>query len=173
MGYIKLIVVIFFLVARFADSGTLQNSQSINGISSSSAQKTKNNNDKIQNADQLYKFQFSEKSKQNTLAKTAKRAATSTAKPRSFILHQNYPNPFNARTFLKFEITKETFINLDIYDARGKYVTRLLASLLAKGMYIAPWDATNDDGATMSSGIYYARISNDNSVKIIRMVLLR
>ncbi|NIT56634.1 MAG: T9SS type A sorting domain-containing protein [Aliifodinibius sp.] len=49
----------------------------------------------------------------------------STAKdplPLDYQLHQNYPNPFNPTTTIQFDLPKNQFVELAIYDISGRPV---------------------------------------------------
>lgn len=172
-GEILLIAAAVAVTAPFDDQ---QSETSSFGVHRRQHHANQTNSDNLQNADHLYKFQFTENENHSSESLTAKAGSTNTNEarsPRIFSLYQNYPNPFNARTFIKFEIVKETFITLEIFDARGKKITRLMAMTISKGFYLAPWNGDDDDGHRMTSGIYYARLSDGNVVDIKRMVLLR
>lgn len=78
---------------------------------------------------------------------------------RSFKLNQIYPNPFNPKVFINFQIYKETFITLKIFDIAGREISTLLSQNIAPGNYtieFAPKDSP--------SGIYFIQmVSGDNS----------
>ena len=46
--------------------------------------------------------------------------------PDNLALHQNYPNPFNPITLLRFDLPEDGFVNITIYDMRGKIVKTLV-----------------------------------------------
>jgi hypothetical protein len=48
--------------------------------------------------------------------------------PREITLHQNYPNPFNAGTVIKFELSKESRVLIDVYDILGRRVSSIIDS---------------------------------------------
>lgn len=74
--------------------------------------------------------------------------------PEKFELYQNYPNPFNPVTNINFDITKDSKVNITVYDLNGKEMEVLVNEELSAGSYKADWDAGN-----YSSGIYYYRIT--------------
>ena len=134
--------------------------------------------DKIQNAGRLYKFQFAGDKKLSARTNRTKfhqkSAAIDELSPHSFKLYQNYPNPFNSRTFIKFELAQKSHLTIDVFDARGEHVSRLLSTVLAKGLYISPWNGTDEKGREMSSGVYFVRLAAENNhVEMKRMLLLR
>jgi hypothetical protein len=89
-------------------------------------------------------------------------------------LFQNAPNPFNPRTTLNFALAEAGRVSLRVYNVRGELVKTLKHGWLPPGVYIASWDGTDDGGRAVSSGAYFALISNDRGYRDrIRMILLK
>ncbi len=93
--------------------------------------------------------------------------------PREFALFQNYPNPFNPVTFIKYAIPKREKVEIIIYNTLGQKVRTLLLKDQDPGYYTAVWDATNDFGHEVSSGLYFYGIKAGKYNAIKKMVLLR
>ena len=92
----------------------------------------------------------------------------STEVPSEYMLNQNYPNPFNPSTKISFEIPKEGFVNLTIFDNLGREVKNLVNEKLNAGAY-----ETNFDASGLTSGIYFYRISAGNFVSVKKMTLIK
>ncbi len=88
--------------------------------------------------------------------------------PEGYILKQNYPNPFNPGTTISFEIQKEGFVTLGIYDILGKEVTVLVNERLGPGSYTRYWDASGQ-----ATGIFHYRMSVGTDAETKSMVLIR
>ena len=88
--------------------------------------------------------------------------------PTEYDLLQNYPNPFNPTTQIKFDIPKQGFVSLKVYDVLGKEVANLVNEVKAAGSY-----AVEFNGANLSSGIYYYRIESGSFVNVKKMVLIK
>ncbi len=88
--------------------------------------------------------------------------------PEKFSLSQNYPNPFNPNTKIKFEIPKQSFVVLKVYDITGREVANLVSGIRSAGIY-----ETEFDGSKLSSGTYFYRIEVDDFVQIKKMVLIK
>jgi photosystem II stability/assembly factor-like uncharacterized protein len=89
--------------------------------------------------------------------------------PNTYQLFQNYPNPFNSQTRIDFEILNRAFVNITVYDLRGKEVQSLVNDEKTTGRYSVNFNAQN-----ISSGIYFTRMSvNGKSQKIIKMTLIK
>ena len=87
----------------------------------------------------------------------------------SFILNQNYPNPFNPLTTISFEISRQSFVTLRVYDLLGRSVAVLLQDdELQKGRYSIPFDAID-----FSSGVYVYRLEVDEHIEMKKMMLAK
>jgi hypothetical protein len=98
--------------------------------------------------------------------------------PQKTELVQNYPNPFNPETWIPFQLSKPSEVNIRIYNAGGKLVKTLQLGYKSAGMYIerskaAYWDGRNDIGEKVSSGIYFYELQTDTFREIRKMVLLK
>ena len=91
----------------------------------------------------------------------------------SFRLDQNYPNPFNPTTTIKFSLPHASRITLHVYDILGRQVTTLMDGQMPAGRHRLIWDGTNDAGQTVSSGIYFYRLTAGKFVQTKRMLLIR
>jgi predicted outer membrane repeat protein len=67
-----------------------------------------------------------------------------------------YPNPFNPAVTVSFDLESPARVRLLIYDVRGRVVRTLLDRELAAGAHYEKWDARDDTGAAVSSGVYFA-----------------
>jgi hypothetical protein len=88
--------------------------------------------------------------------------------PSSYNLYQNYPNPFNPVTKIKYDIPKQGFVNLRIFDILGREVKILVSELKTVGSYSIDFDASD-----LPSGIYLSRFECNGYVITKRMVLVK
>jgi CubicO group peptidase (beta-lactamase class C family) len=88
--------------------------------------------------------------------------------PNEFRLHPAYPNPFNAVTRIRFDLAKSGPVTLDIFDARGSRVARMVNNQLPAGNHALDWDAANH-----ASGIYLIRVDNGRQQHIHKVILLK
>lgn len=93
--------------------------------------------------------------------------------PRNNYLFQNYPNPFNGQAIIRFNLVKREFVKLEIYDILGKKIKDLINEELNAGIHSVSWDASNDNGKEVSSGIYFYRLILPGFVSSKKMILLR
>jgi hypothetical protein len=86
----------------------------------------------------------------------------------SFTLEQNYPNPFNPVTNIKYQIPKDGFVKLAVYDMLGREVEVLINEKQSTGAYETSWNASR-----FSSGVYFYKLTAGNFVETKRMLLIK
>jgi hypothetical protein len=93
--------------------------------------------------------------------------------PNAFGLLQNYPNPFNPTTTISFTVPKAGKVLLDVYDVRGRLVTRLLDGNKPAGTHQVVWDGTDMNGNSVASGVYFYSVSSNADRSIRKMMLIK
>ncbi len=87
-------------------------------------------------------------------------------------LDQNHPNPFNPSTTISFTLPSRVRAMLSVYDVRGKLVT-IVADETAVGYREHKWDGRDADGAPVSSGVYFYRLTAGKRTLTKKMVMLK
>ena len=90
-----------------------------------------------------------------------------------FTLHNNYPNPFNSSTSISYSIMEENYINITIYDLIGNIIKLLINKYQSPGDYKVQWNGKNDNGISVSAGVYLYSIEADETRNVKKMVLLK
>ncbi|MAX09526.1 MAG: hypothetical protein CMG13_01520, partial [Candidatus Marinimicrobia bacterium] len=91
----------------------------------------------------------------------------------SYMLNQNYPNPFNPVTNISFDAVSSGKVSLVVYDVLGNRVKTLLNGFVTPGHYVMSWDGTDENGVSVSSGVYIYTLSNSGSYVSKRMLLVK
>ncbi len=99
--------------------------------------------------------------------------ATKPAVPEEFSLSQNYPNPFNPETEISYDLPKDSWVRLSIYNIRGQKVKTLVDGFEAAGHKRVTWNGKSQDGDQVASGVYFYRLEAAEFTAIKKMVLLR
>jgi hypothetical protein len=93
--------------------------------------------------------------------------------PDVFALHQNYPNPFNPVTNIVYDIPEASEVKITIYNITGQNVRTLAQGQHEPGRYRVQWNATNDYGNPLSSGMYIYRIHAGDFVSVKKLILMK
>ena len=95
-------------------------------------------------------------------------------RPEAFALANNYPNPFNPATTIKYALPQAADVELTVYNVVGQAVRMLVAEHQSAGRYVVEWDATNDSGHSLSSGMYFYRLeAGGEFLEVKKMLLLK
>ena len=93
--------------------------------------------------------------------------------PTEFSISQNYPNPFNPVTNIHFDVAEMDEISLVVYDLLGKEIITLASGTFMPGSYTVKWDAQNNVGDAIASGMYIYRYISSNQVITRKMLYLK
>jgi photosystem II stability/assembly factor-like uncharacterized protein len=88
--------------------------------------------------------------------------------PKDFALYQNYPNPFNPVTYIQFDLPKESYVTLKVYDISGKEIKTLVNEYRRAGSYNFLFDASS-----LSSGVYFYKLNAGDFTKTMKMILVK
>jgi hypothetical protein len=88
--------------------------------------------------------------------------------PTSFTLDQNYPNPFNPVTNISYSVPAQARVTIEVFDVLGRKVATVIDEVKEAGTY-----ATSFDGAGISSGVYFYRLSAATQVLTRKMMVLK
>jgi M6 family metalloprotease-like protein len=89
-------------------------------------------------------------------------------------LYQNHPNPFNPTTTIRYSIEKQGHVTLAVYNVAGQLVRTLVdevQSPVARG-YSVLWNATNDSGEPVASGVYLYKLAAPGGYEAVRKLVV-
>jgi hypothetical protein len=84
-----------------------------------------------------------------------------------------YPNPFNPATTIAYDLPSDSAVSIVIYGALGQEVRRLVTEQKAAGRYSIQWDALDNFGRSVGSGVYIAKIEAGQFTASQKMLLLK
>jgi len=93
--------------------------------------------------------------------------------PNDFVLLQNFPNPFNSNTSIAYHLQTSSPTSIIIYDLMGNAVKDLFSGFENPGYKIINWDATDNNGDLVSSGMYFYKLQVGKTFDIKRMMYLK
>ena len=88
-------------------------------------------------------------------------------------LAPNVPNPFNSATQIAYHLSSPGPVQLVIYNVLGQRVRTLVDQFQAAGSYQVQWDARDQQGVSLSSGVYITRLSYSGGVQTRRLLYLK
>lgn len=93
--------------------------------------------------------------------------------PGEFRLHQNVPNPFNAFTSIRFELSEDSRVRIQIYDLLGRNIRNLKDAQYQAGVHQVVWDSKTNQGEQAPTGIYFIHIRATRNSQTRKMLLLK
>ena len=94
--------------------------------------------------------------------------------PSAFSLSQNYPNPFNPTTVIRYQLPASSEVKLSIYNTTGQLVRTLVNGEMPAGSHAISWDATDNSGQRVASGVYlYIIRAGDAFVQQRKLILMK
>ena len=88
-------------------------------------------------------------------------------------LAPNVPNPFNSATQIAYHLSSPGPVQLVIYNVLGQPVRTLVDESQAAGSYQVQWDARDQRGVSLSSGVYITRLSYPGGEQTRRLLYLK
>jgi len=86
----------------------------------------------------------------------------------NYSLDQNYPNPFNQSSIINFKSSISGIVRIVVYDLSGREVKILVNEVKTAGSYSVAFDASS-----LSSGIYFYKMTAGEFSDVKKMILVR
>ena len=83
-------------------------------------------------------------------------------------INDNYPNPFNTVTNLRYQLSAQTNVLIDLFDIGGRRVAVLVDENQSAGVYIEPLQAYS-----FASGTYLLRFVADGVMDVQKMTIIK
>ena len=88
-------------------------------------------------------------------------------------LHNNYPNPFNPETTISYSVKDREPVTLEIYNIKGQLVKTLVKGIQEPGNHTIVWNGTDDNGRSVSSGVYYYKMQAGKYSSTKKMIMMK
>jgi hypothetical protein len=77
------------------------------------------------------------------------------------------PNPYRGQTILRYQLTNENNVSIDVYDLQGKHLKRIVSETQIAGQYsysigMKEWGFT--------SGMYVVKVQVGNAIGSVRII---
>ncbi|MFQ6677696.1 MAG: lamin tail domain-containing protein [Fidelibacterota bacterium] len=93
--------------------------------------------------------------------------------PLEFAVHENYPNPFNPTTKIRIDLPEASPTEVTVWNMLGQKVATLYAGDLPAGRHSITFNARNDNGIMLPSGVYIYRVESGSHITTNKMMLLK
>lgn len=93
--------------------------------------------------------------------------------PQQTRLGSNYPNPFTESTNLRYDLSRDGDVFIEIFKVSGEKVRLLLHENAMAGHYELVWDGKDDFGRPVPSGVYVFQLKSGSYIHSRKMILMR
>ena len=93
--------------------------------------------------------------------------------PTEYALYENFPNPFNPSTTLRFDLPYSGDVYLTIYNMLGQKVKSFDMRGIQVGKHTLKWNATNDFGEKVGTGVYLYQLQTKDFMKTRKMIFMK
>jgi S-formylglutathione hydrolase FrmB len=93
--------------------------------------------------------------------------------PEQLGLAENYPNPFNSDTAIRFQLPRESLVDLSVFSVTGQRIIQLVGGSRPPGAYTVRWDGRDRHGRHLASGVYLYRLRAGGTSLTHKLLLLR
>ena len=100
-------------------------------------------------------------------------AVQQTQVPADLILASAYPNPFNNQVCIDYTLTSDDHLTIGVFTVAGTRIRILKAGTQAMGHYQITWDAADDSGAHVPTGVYFIRLISRNISIIVKVCYIK
>ena len=83
------------------------------------------------------------------------------------------PNPCAGPAVISFQLAQPGQARCTIFNAAGRETRTLVSLRLAPGSYKLIWDRKDDAGGSVTSGVYFIRISVGYDEEQIKLVIVK
>ncbi len=96
-----------------------------------------------------------------------------TSLPTELSISKAYPNPFNPIVNISYGLPESAAVKIVIYDLSGRKITEYGINQQSAGWHEFNWNALDQYGQTVGSGIYLMTIQASNMIKKQKITFLK
>ncbi len=83
------------------------------------------------------------------------------------------PNPVKNYTNISFNVDKQGYYTVDVFNINGQKIKQLINGYLTNGTVNINWDATNSLGNTVPAGIYTINVKTKDTIKTEKIIIIK
>jgi|GEM_PF-551625 len=129
--------------------------------------------ERVTEPDQEYYYWLADVATDGTMEYHGPQRIVTKAAPKSYGLDTNFPNPFNPTTAITFKVKEAGNVSLNVYNLRGQRIRSLVNASREAGEYTVTWDGKNENGESVTSGMYFYVLQVNGFRATKKMTLLK
>jgi flagellar hook assembly protein FlgD len=88
------------------------------------------------------------------------------------IILDNRPNPFSSQTEIKFSLKQSANVKIEIFNILMQKINTISDGYFNVGEHSVEWNGKDENGNSLSNGVYFYKMNTENSSIIKKMILL-
>ena len=84
-----------------------------------------------------------------------------------------YPNPFNPSTTIRYGLSADSKVIIQIYNITGNLISTLESNNQTQGWHSVQWNGTNSKNEQVPAGIYFGKVTSYDYTKTTKLMLLK
>ena len=84
-----------------------------------------------------------------------------------------YPNPFNLDVTVRYGLKTSDRVNITIYNIKGQQVRHLVDEKKNAGTYSLLWNGKDDNNTSLTSGIYFVRMTSGKQTYTKKLIMIK
>jgi hypothetical protein len=120
-----------------------------------------------------YAYRLSDVSVSGAVQRYASLSIAVSALPAETEMDKAYPNPFNPATYIAYRLSEDGDVRIAVFDAMGRRIRTLHEGRQSAGSYQVYWNGMDEDGRSVSSGMYLIRMQAGEILKVQKVMLAR
>jgi hypothetical protein len=93
--------------------------------------------------------------------------------PETTEMKNAYPNPFNPETYIAYQLSEDTDVNITVFDMIGRHVKKLYDGRQLVGSYHVYWNAMDETGNKAPSGGYIIQMKTEKTRQVQKVMLMK
>ncbi len=88
--------------------------------------------------------------------------------PQDYVLQQNYPNPVNTQAMIEYSLPIDGYVKMDLYNVLGQKLITIVSEYKYAGTHRVELVTQS-----LSSGIYFYKMSANNFIQTKKIVVIK
>ncbi|MBN2103814.1 T9SS type A sorting domain-containing protein [bacterium] len=145
----------------------------LKGQGNTSSQTEYSFTDKTVESGKKYTYRLSDVSTKGGITVYSPLSITMDNLPEATEMKKAYPNPFNPKTFISYQLSKDTRVEISVFDLLGRRLRTLHDGPQFAGSYQVYWSGTNENGINVPSGAYIIRMQTDRITQVQKVLFMK